>query len=99
MLNSRSIAVLFSCALLLGYYDFALELAKTTWLKDNDAAESLRIEKLIHQLAALPPQNTHAEIQKLAQAVTEKPNAANIIVGSFIDRRRYICDYDDICNL
>jgi len=92
-LSERGNYVLFTCALLLGYYDFALELALETWAVGEEAK---RIEKLVRQLAALSPAQSYSEARSLAERVREKPEFANIEVGRFVDRRRQWCDYDDV---
>ena len=95
VLSERGNHVLFICALLLGYYDFALELASATWAS---GAEAERIEKLVRKCAALPPSKAHNDVQELARRVQTKPDVANIEVGRFVDRRRHLCDYNDIQN-
>lgn len=48
--NKHAIHILFVCALLLGYYDFALDLALNTWASGNEAQ---KIEALLRQYAGL----------------------------------------------
>lgn len=91
-LSPRAIHALFVCAILLGYPDFALELALKTWAKGDEAA---RIEGLIHHLAAAPPAESQQDAAELARRVLARPDFANIEVGRFVDRRRLRCDYDD----
>jgi FkbM family methyltransferase len=92
-LSERGAHVLFVCALLLGYYDFALELAVATWATGEEAK---RIEKMIRKLAAIPVSKAYADVLELAQRVQLKPELANIEVGQFVDRRRHLADYNDI---
>ena len=47
-LSMRGNHVLFACTILLGYYDFALELALATWAF---GVEATRIEKLVRKCA------------------------------------------------
>jgi hypothetical protein len=95
--DERGVYVLFTSALLLGYYDFALELATKTWA--TDANELSRIQKLISGLAQNNPVNTHNAITELAQRVSNKPELANVMVGGFVDTRRRLCNYDDVLNV
>lgn len=92
-LSERGNYVLFTCALLLGYYDFALELALETWAVGDEAK---RIEKLVRQCASLPPEQSYSEALALADRARKSPEFANIEVGRFVDRRRQWCDYDDV---
>jgi len=92
-LSERGNYVLFACAMLLGYYDFALELALETWAVGEEAK---RIEKLVRQFATLSPTQSYSDARSLAERVREKPEFANIEVGRFVDRRRHWCDYDDV---
>ena len=92
-LSPRANHALFVCALLLGYFDFALELALQTWAKGDEA---VRIKGLIHRLAALPPLESERGVAELADRVRARPDFANIEVGRFVDRLRQRCDYDDV---
>jgi FkbM family methyltransferase len=96
-LDARGNYALFTSALLLGFYDFALELANNTWAKT--AAERDRIAKLIFELANLPPNKAHLTLIELAENVGSKPELANIIVGGYVDRHRRLCNYDDVLNI
>lgn len=98
-LNQRQIYALFTAALLLGYYDYALELATATWLKASDAAETQRVTTLVMELSALDPVQTVNTLNKLVSEVENNHSMANVLVGSFVDRRRAYCDYDDILNV
>jgi FkbM family methyltransferase len=91
-LSARGNTGLFACAMLLGYYDFALELVTHS----ATGAEAKRLEQLVHAYAALPPVQTQAEALALAQRVQANPDLANIEVGHFVDQRRHRCDYDDV---
>ncbi|HEX4046059.1 MAG TPA: FkbM family methyltransferase [Gammaproteobacteria bacterium] len=95
--SDRGIYVLFSAALLLGYYDFALELASKTWI--NNEKELLVIKALISQFATHAPDDTHLAVTALVKRVDEQPALANVIVGGFVDQRRRVCNYDDVLNV
>ena len=92
-ISERETYVLFSCAMLLGYYDFALELALKTWAT---GAEAERVKELVFSYAAIPPETTVNEVKDLSQKVQAHPELANIITGHFVDRRRGNSDYDDV---
>jgi len=92
-LSVRGNYVLFACAILLGYYDFALELALATWAF---GVEATRIEKLVRKCAEQPPTKAQNDAVELAQQVKANPDLANVEVGRFVDRRRQLCDYNDV---
>ena len=92
-LSDRQLHVLFCCALLLGYFDFALELAGETWA---GAEERARVERLVRRLAANPPERALAEVGKLAAQVGASPEDATLHVGRFVDRHRHLSDFDDV---
>lgn len=95
-LSIRQQHVLFVCALLLNYYDFALELAAKTWASKPE--EIGTVKALIAELAHLPQENTVHEVIQLAEKVRAKPASANIYAGKFADKRRPFFDYDDVMN-
>ncbi|MBN8828234.1 MAG: FkbM family methyltransferase [Sphingobacteriia bacterium] len=97
-LNDRDVKVVFMAALLIGYYDFALELASSTWAK-NDSNEQAIIRKLIDELSSIQPVTTIEALNSLNAQVNKTPEYANVLVGNFVDRRRKFNDYDDILNI
>jgi FkbM family methyltransferase len=92
-LSERQLHVLFCCALLLGYHDFALELAGETWAS---AEEHARVERLVRRLAANPPERARTEVERLAAQVEASPAEATLQVGRFVDRHRHLSDCDDV---
>jgi FkbM family methyltransferase len=98
-LSPRQINVLFVSALLLNFYDFALELARATWLRDADAAENEAVTRLVLDLAQLPPETTLSALESLLEQAKAVPGLANVCAGNFVDRRRRLCDYDDVLNV
>ncbi len=92
-ISERENHVLFSCAMLLGYYDFALELALKTWAT---GAEAERVKELVFSYAMVSPESTLVEVGDLVKKVEASPELANVITGHFVDRRRGISDYDDV---
>ncbi|MGP0595131.1 FkbM family methyltransferase [Nitrospira sp. T9] len=89
----RQAYVLFVTAVLLGYFDFALEIALKTWARNE---EGQRVRELIHYLAAIPEGQSLAEIKSLADLVHARPRHANVLRGQFIDRNRLVGDYGDV---
>lgn len=98
-LSVRQIHILFTVALLLNFYDFAIELARKTWLQEADAHENNLIEKLVSNLSELPTMESVKAVDQLANNVKKRPELANLFVHEFVDRRRKICDFDDILNV
>lgn len=92
-LSMRGNHVLFACTILLGYYDFALELALATWAF---GVEATRIEKLVRKCAEQPPTKAQNDAVELAQQVNANPGLANVEVGRFVDQCRQLCDYNDV---
>jgi FkbM family methyltransferase len=98
-LSARQQHLLFTVALLLNFYDYALELAQSTWLKDADDIERARIERLVKDISALPADKNAQAVEQLAAQIKATPELANVVVGNFVDRRRRVCDFDDILNI
>jgi FkbM family methyltransferase len=94
-LSERGKYTLFVSALLLGYYDFALEVALRTWAQGEEAE---RINALVRRCAFYPPESSCQEIQALSRRVEERPALANIEIGRFVDQRRSMWDYDDVAS-
>ena len=92
-LTERGNYILFISALLLEYYDFALELALTTWAKGEEAD---RIKALVDELASVAPGRTAKELMEVADRIKANPDFANVEVGRFVDKRRYNFNYDDV---
>lgn len=97
--DERNAYTLFTIALLLGFYDFALELANGTWLKSANQEERTHIEMLVQWCARNNPEDSMAEVNRVAQLANENPELSNVIVGGFVDQRRFYCDYDDFLNV
>ena len=92
-LNERQVHVLFTCAMLLGSYDFALELAQSTWA---DGKERERIKRFVHRISRVSHWHTVLSVLKLAANVLTGPKRAQITAGKFIDARRDICNYEEL---
>lgn len=91
--DERRLHALFTSALLLGYGDFALELARATFA---DGAERERIEALVKRTSAHEPTAARDAALALADDVRTSPELANVAVGRFVDARRWCWNYDDI---
>jgi FkbM family methyltransferase len=98
-LTIRQQQVLFTVAILLNFYDFALELACGTWLRNANDSERTSIDRLVKSLAELPITQSIQAVEDLQKQVKLRPELANLSVGNFVDRRRRICDFDDILNI
>lgn len=96
-IDERGLYVLFTAALILGYYDFALELATKTWASSPKSKE--KITSLVLDISKLSAANTHHALLEVVNKVDNHPELANILVGDFVDRRRRICNYDDVLNV
>jgi len=97
-LDKRQVTALFTVALLLGYYDFALELAMEMGLA-HDETEKQHIASLINHFSAADPVKTRRSVQSLLTDIEKDSSMTNVLVGSFVDKRRAYCDYDDILNV
>lgn len=93
-ISPRRARALTLSALLLGYYDYARELALETWASDPTTAA--QIDAFTRRLAARPSERTAAEVAELAQAVAERPEDANLLAVRFADAYRTVCDMDDV---
>lgn len=93
-LSRRGAHALTLSAMLLGYHDFARELALETWA--SSPVQAAHLEALIDRLAARPPGQAAAEIDRLARSVAERPDDANLLAVRFADGYRALCDMDDV---
>jgi len=92
-LSPRGMHALFSCAVLLGYYDFALEVALGTWARGEEAR---RLTSFVQEQADQLGAPALAEAQALAERLRLDPSRAVVEVGHFVDRRRHFADYNDV---
>lgn len=93
-LTEREVHVLFTVALLLGYFDFALEVAEATFA--SDASARTEILALVEELAGNDPKSAQRAVEQLASAVAASPDNANVAVGRFVDARRPMCNFEDV---
>ncbi len=87
--------VAFACALLCGFFDFALELIEAGLAGATDA-ERKALTALVEKLAGFPPQEAAKSALALAEEVRANPSNANLRVGRFVDARRAICNFEDV---
>jgi FkbM family methyltransferase len=92
--SPRGRHVIFVCALLLGYFDFALELAEDTFPDNKKEMDAVR--KVIEDLAYQDPASARHDAIELAAAVNRSPELANVAVGRFVDERRAVCNFEDV---
>lgn len=99
-LDPRGYYALFSSALLLGYYDFAYELALSSWLQNPEhAGETEAVRDFITALAYLAPERNTEAVAALQSRVAQQPELANVYVGGFVDAKRAACDYNDVLHI
>ena len=93
-LDRRAEHTLFVCALVLGYFDFALELAAATFARD--AAAQAAVRKLVEDLAYADPAAARQAANGLLETIDAQPELANVALGRFVDDRRAASNFDDI---
>ena len=87
--------VVFACALLCGFFDFALELVEAGTIGADDG-ERKGLTTLVEKLAAFPPETAAGTALALADEVRADPSNANLRIGRFVDARRAICNFEDV---
>ncbi|MHB1218729.1 MAG: FkbM family methyltransferase [Alphaproteobacteria bacterium] len=90
-MGHRKSGVLLLLALLLGYYDFCLELTELLKPEDRPA-----VQNAIRTLAQIDDIADQAEIQALARAAAESASEAHIALARLVDRRRDLTTVHDI---
>jgi FkbM family methyltransferase len=96
--SNRQSKSLLLCAILLGYYDFALELAKSIWLFESDQKEMVAIEEFIKDISIININDSISEVKVLHEKVLKEPKSTNLYVGAFVDQRRGNNDFHDVLN-
>jgi len=94
-MTPRQHHVVFVCALLCGFFDFALELVEAG-LAGRDGSERKKLTSLVEKLAVFSPENAAKAAFALADDVRANPSNANLRVGRFVDARRAICNFEDV---
>jgi FkbM family methyltransferase len=96
--NLRQTYALFISAVLLGYYDFSLELAKETWLKKANENEVNAIENFIKTVSMIKSEDELNAVKKLSEFASSEPELVNLHIGAFVDQRRANNDFHDVLN-
>lgn len=91
--SERMYHTLFCSAILLEYYDFALELALRSWAVGKEADI---IQAFVHKIAVVNPLLEEQNLKSLIQKMSQKPEYSLVELGHFIDERKKWCNYDDI---
>lgn len=94
-MDERRAQTLFLSALMLGYFDFALEIVSKNW-SEKDPSEAKCLGALVHELARSEPEKSAAEVETLAQKVRQNPESAALLLGKMVDRHRFEGDYFSI---
>ncbi len=95
--NLRLADCLIVASVMLGFYDYALEVAEWSAPARADGSACLdAVGQVARDFAALDPQAARDAARALAAATEADPERANILVGQFVDRRRKLHDYDDV---
>ena len=84
-LDTRQMHMLSLCALLCGFNDYALELAKRGWA---DRSEIARMTGLTEAVAAQSNEQAVQDVADLHAAVQADPDRALALAGRFVDQRR-----------
>jgi FkbM family methyltransferase len=95
-MTPRQSYVAFVCALLCGYFDFALEIIQSSFEGRVSGADCKNLTELVEKLATYPPASAEQAAIALAAAVKARPESANVIVGRFVDARRAIANFEDV---
>jgi len=91
-LTPRRRDMLYLCALLFGFHDFAIELAVDGGFPAGEAAG---LVALAQDRAAHPPEAALAEVAELLARMTAAPADAGLELGRFLDRHRTLADMSD----
>jgi len=95
---TRNARVIFLFSLLLGYFDFSLDLIiNCTDLKLNKNGECEKL--LVQTLSELDPEVSAKELKTLQKSIENDESMSNIKIGEFIGSRKLFSDYDDVLNI
>src|SRR5262245_53087001 len=92
-LSPRQQHVLLVCALLFGYFDFALEISEAC-IAERD--ERRLVQELVEDLAYQDPSSAQRTVVGLAERVKARPELANLAIGRLVDQRRAVCNFEDV---
>lgn len=91
-LSPRGRAIVFVCAALMGFHDYAVELARDLW----SGPEARRLEAAVRRRAAVPPANSAAELAEAAGRASRDPERAHFALAGLVDRYRLQFSYDEL---
>ncbi len=95
--NDRRGLCLIGIAMMMGFYDYALEMAEWTAAgMPEGAALVADVLATVQDLARVDTAIARQDAQALAKAVEAAPEMANVLIGQFVDRRRRLHDFDDV---
>ena len=96
--NSREVDILFVCAILLGYFDFAWEIAKKTWLI-NLPNEAEKLSSFIKEISEIDISSQISSVDKLQKSVHEDKQNSILHIGKFVDEMKTFNDFKDVLNI
>jgi FkbM family methyltransferase len=91
-LGLRAYQMLYLCAMLFGFYDFALELASEG---EFSAEEAERLIRIAYRQAARSPEDATQHVKALLHRMTQTPDHALIELGRFVNAHRTQCEVAD----
>lgn len=95
--RDRRPACLIASAIMLGFYDYALELAEWAAPVAKDGSVFVAdVTSTVQDIARMDAASTVDDAVALMRALEKSPHLANVLVGQFVDRRRRLHDYDDV---
>jgi hypothetical protein len=80
-------------AILLGYFDLALEWAA---IGDGDGGSADDLTAAIDALSSINPQDAMAELTELGNAAKRSPALSHVVASKFVDQRRDLTTFHDI---
>jgi hypothetical protein len=92
-MTPRSVDVAILMAILLGYFDLALEWAA---LGDGLGAAAADLAGAVDRIAKVDPAESRAELAALIEAIDRDPQLGHVLVGKFVDRFRDLATFHDI---
>jgi hypothetical protein len=92
-MTPRSVDVAILMAILLGYFDLALEWAA---LGDGLGAAAADLADAVDRIAKVDPADSRAELAALIEAIDRDPQLGHVLVGKFVDRFRDLTTFHDI---
>lgn len=88
--DPRSLGILVLAATLLGFFDFALEVAARLPKADKDVVEAIR------RLAAVAAEDVTSDVAELNGRITAHPELSAVYLGRLVDTLRDLHTYHDV---